>query len=162
MRSLLTYSCLLFFCISCNNSDAVQTEQAPESAAPAAEAVSPTRANPKVEAVAAYSEKVDDGVNYANNWKFAVQMYETPKTFNYLIKIDYKELHLTDSLGIPNFGIAPKVELRKGADPRTCIIGFLDRKGEFKEYKKVAVKNEQLKITTINRYSVATYRASGE
>lgn len=159
---VLAYSCLLLLCISCNNSGADQTEQASEEAVPAAEAVSPTRANPKVEAVAAYSEKVDDGVNYANNWKFAVQLYETPKTFNYLVKIVYKELHLTDSLGIPNFGIAPKVELRKGTEPKTCIIGFLDRKGEFKEYKKVAVKNEQVKITTINRYSVATYRFNGE
>ena len=159
---VLAYSCLLLLCISCNNSGADQTEQASEEAVPAAEAVSPTRANPKVEAVATYSEKVDDGVNYANNWKFAVQLYETPQTFNYLVKIDYKEMHLTDSLGIPNFGIAPKVELRKGTEPKTCIIGFLDRKGEFKEYKKVAVKNEQVKVTTINRYSVATYRANGE
>ncbi|HJV20686.1 MAG TPA: hypothetical protein VJ552_12455 [Sediminibacterium sp.] len=159
---VIIYSCLLICCISCNSSRADQTEQPTDSTVPATEVISATRVNPKTEAVAAYSEKVDDGVNYANNWKFAVQMYETGKTFNYLIKIAYKELRLTDSLGIPNFGIAPKVELRKGAEPRSCIIGFLDRKGEFKEYKKVAVKNEQLKITTINRYSVATYRTEGE
>lgn len=159
---VIVYSCLLICCISCNQSGADQAEQPTDSTPAATEAVSENRANPKTEAVAGYSEKVDDGVNYANNWKFAVQMYETGKTFNYLIKIAYKELRLTDSLGIPNFGIAPKVELRKGTEPRSCIIGFLDRKGAFKEYKKVAVKNEQLKITTINRYSVATYRTDGE
>ncbi len=159
---VVVYCCLLFCCISCNQSGAGQAEQASDSAVVTTEVISATRVNPKTEAVAAYSEKVDDGVNYANNWKFAVQLYETPKTFNYLIKIAYKELRLTDSLGIPNFGIAPKVELRKGAEPRSCIIGFLGRKGEFKEYKKVAVKNEQVKITTINRYSVATYRTEGE
>jgi hypothetical protein len=114
-----------------------------------------TRSKPNPAPVADYNEAVKDDLN---NWKFAVSAYETPLTFRFILRIQYKELRISDSLKIPNFGIQPKVEIRKGKEPLSCIIGFLDKKGQFKEYKKVAIRNEQLKFTTLNSYYVGSYR----
>ncbi|MBC7722456.1 MAG: hypothetical protein H7068_10565 [Pedobacter sp.] len=56
--------------------------------------------------VASFSEPV---VDEFNKWVFAVNIYETKETFKYLIKMGYKELNVTESLHIPNFGIVPKI-----------------------------------------------------
>jgi hypothetical protein len=114
-----------------------------------------TRSKPNPAPVASYSEAVRDDLN---DWKFAVSAYETPLTFRFILRIQYKELRISDSLKIPNFGMQPKVEIHKGKEPLSCIIGFLDKKGQFKEYKKVAIRNEQLKFTTLNSYYVGSYR----
>jgi hypothetical protein len=73
--------------------------------------------------------------------------------------MQYKELRETDTLIIPNLGESPKVEIRKGESAQSCIIGFFDKKGNFKEYKKLIVRNEQLKLITIQTYSVGVVRS---
>jgi hypothetical protein len=114
-----------------------------------------TRSSVKPGPIAEYSERVPDELN---DWKFSVAAYETGRTFHFLLRMQYKELRVNDSLHIPNFGIQPKLELHKGKEPFTCIIGFLDKKGQFKEYKKAAVLHDKLKISTINNYYVGSYR----
>ena len=111
-----------------------------------------TRTTVKSAAVSTYSEPVPDK-DKLNNWKFAVSLYETPAMFKYLVKIEYMALNEKDTVTIPNFGILPQVEVRKGATPLSCIIGFLDKTGEFKPYKQVAVENKNLKITTLRHYA---------
>jgi hypothetical protein len=105
--------------------------------------------------VASYSQPVPDELN---NWQFAVQVYETKRTFHFILRMQYKELRITDSLNIPNFGIQPVVELKKGPEPFSCIIGFRDKKGVFKEYKKAYVSKEKFKFTTLNHYYIASYK----
>lgn len=105
--------------------------------------------------VAKYSERVKDALN---DWQFAVTVYETERTFHFLMNMQYKELRVSDSLHIPNFGTLPRIEVRKGKEPLSCIIGFLDKKDVFREYKKVSIKGEQLKFTTLNSYYVGVYR----
>ena len=105
--------------------------------------------------VASYSEKVKDPLN---DWRFAVDIYETEQTFKYLMKIEYMVQNAEDTLTLPNFGIMPKVEIRKGAEENSCIVGFLDKKGDFKEYKSVALKNKQLKIKTLKYYARTRYK----
>lgn len=105
--------------------------------------------------VASFSEKVKDPLN---DWRFSVDVYETKSTFDFLVKIKYKELDAEDNVKIPNFGIMPKVEVRKGKEELSCIIGFLDKTGEFKEYKLVQVKNQELKISTIKHYARTLYK----
>lgn len=105
--------------------------------------------------VASFIEKVEDPLN---NWKFAVEVYETKATFDFLIKMQYKELEAEDTLNVPNFGIMPKVEIRKGTEKESCIIGFLDKQGEFKDYKLVQIKNNQLKISTLRHYARTRYK----
>lgn len=104
--------------------------------------------------VAQHQEKVD---NPLNDWYFSVKLYETPKTFHYLIKLQYEEIQGEDTLKLPNFGTFPKPVIQKGSEKYSCIIGFLDKENKFREYKKVYVKENRLKITALKHYAVATY-----
>ena len=145
---------VLFF--SCNNNDTNNIQSVKDSIVNnKSEPVSLERLAPSKQPIASYSEAVGDNVNNANNWKFAVNIFETKNTFSYLVKIKYKEIDETDAIGIPNFGIVPKVIIQKGSAPLSCIIGFLGKQGEFKPYKKVCIEKDQLKIITINKYSVS-------
>ncbi|NIJ53439.1 hypothetical protein [Dyadobacter arcticus] len=117
--------------------------------------ISPIRNKVASGPVASFSEKVKDPLN---DWRFAVELYETKATFDFLVKIKYKELDAEDTLKIPNFGIQPKVEIQKGPGEQSCILGFLDKKGVFKEYKMVQVKNQQLKISTLRHYARTRYK----
>ena len=108
----------------------------------------------KKEAVAVYREKTD---NPLNDWYFSVRLFETEKTFKYLLKMQFEEVRGGDTLDLPNFGINPKPELRKGKDKYSCIIGFIDRENKFREYKLVYVKDgSELKLRTLNHYSIVT------
>jgi hypothetical protein len=69
-----------------------------------------------------------------------------------------KRSRVTDSVNIPNFGIAPKPAIQKGKEPLTCIIGFLDKKNEFMPYRQVSFINDRLRIRTVQSYSVGAYK----
>lgn len=105
----------------------------------------------KKEPVAQHREKVD---NPLNDWYFSVRLYETPKTFHYLVKLQYEEIEGEDTLKLPNFGTLPKPVIQKGNEKFSCIIGFMDKENKFREYKKVYVQGTRLKITTIKHYAV--------
>ena len=108
----------------------------------------------KKEPVAEYREKVD---NKINDWYFSVQLLETSRTFYYLIKMQYEEVRGEDTLRIPDFGTDPRPGIRKGKEPYSCIIGFLDKENKFLEYKEVSVRNgKDLILTTINHYTVVS------
>jgi len=107
------------------------------------------------EPIAKYEKPVSDPLN---NWKFAVSASETKYRFNYVLRMHYKEIDESDTLHIPNFGTEPIVEIHKGENDYSCIVGFLDKKKEFKEYKKVAIKGQQMTYTTLKKYFVGVYR----
>ena len=109
----------------------------------------------KEEAVASF--KVTTG-NPLNDWYFKVELYETPTTFHYLLKMQYEEIRGTDTLKLPNFGIWPEPVIKKGNEPFSCIIGFMDKDKKFREYKKVYVKNNVLKVTTLKHYTVYAWK----
>lgn len=104
--------------------------------------------------VAQHIEKVD---NPLNDWYFSVKLYETPKTFHYLIRLNFEEMRGEDTLKLPNFGTLPKPVIQKTKEKYSCIIGFMDKQNQFREYKKVYVKGNQMKITALKHYAVATY-----
>jgi len=109
----------------------------------------------KKEPVAVYKEKVDDPLN---DWYFHVRLYETPKTFHYLVKLQFEEMRGEDTLILPNFGTEPRPVLQKGKDKYTCIIGFFDKNDSFREYKMVSVKEgREMKLSTLHHYAVDTY-----
>lgn len=110
------------------------------------------------EPIVSYVEAVSDNVGNANNWEFSARIYETKKTFVYRLEIRYKELRETAEMEIPNFGTFPKPAIQKAGKQYACMIGFLDKKGEFKEYKKLTAVNDRLKLTTVAHYSVGVYR----
>jgi hypothetical protein len=120
--------------------------------------IAETRIKPAEVPVSEYKEWVSDDVNNANNWEFSARVYETKKTFVYRIVMQYKELRETADMELPNFGMLPKPAIQKGDKKYTCIIGFLDKKGQFKPYKKLSAANDRLKLTTVAHYSVGVYR----
>ncbi|MDE3235656.1 MAG: hypothetical protein KGO81_06860 [Bacteroidota bacterium] len=139
--------CLL---LACNNGASTHNDK-DSVAIIRTDTIPETRATVNEQPVAGYHEKVPDELN---NWSFDVRVMETAKTFHYLLKVQYKEIQATDTLKIPNIGIQPQVEVHKGKDPLSCIIGFRDKQHRFREYKSVNVVNEQLKVTTVGHYSV--------
>ncbi len=157
MRSIVFFCIVLFFA-RCSNADNTDIKSDTVIIVKAS-VISEIRENPNSSPVANYSVAVDDGVNNANQWKFSATLFETKSTFKFLLKMQYKELRETDTLTIPNLQVAPKVAIRKGETNQSCIIGFYDKKGVFKAYKKLIVRNEQLKLITIQSYSVRAVRS---
>lgn len=90
--------------------------------------------------------------------RFGVSIYETAFTFQYLLHMQYEAMLVTDTLSVPNFGIWPVVQVRAGKDKRSCIIGFLDQKKEFKEYKMLTANGDKLKLVVLKKYAVGRYR----
>lgn len=109
------------------------------------------RFNPKSESVANYEQKVP---NDLNKWFFRVDLYETDKRFTYKMKLEYEEIHGDDSITFPNLGVDPKPVIQRGANNMECIIGFLNTDGKFMPYKKVAIVNDNMKVTTVASYAV--------
>lgn len=149
--------CLLTLLLlaGCVNNDASSDTSADSTVIVSYDTIPATRTKVQSAAVATYSEKIADELN---DWQFAVSAYETKKTFQYTLRIQAKEVRVTDSITIPNFGIPPTLELRKGKDPLSCIIGFLDKKKAFKPYKMVSFQNDRLRVRTIASYYVGTYK----
>lgn len=117
------------------------------------ESVPENRVNIKKESIASHVEKTDDPLN---DWYFSVRLFETEKTFQYRMQLQFEEIRGTDTLKIPDLGIAPEPVIRKGEEKYSCIIGFLDKDKQFREYKKVHVKNNTLKVTSLKHYAVTT------
>jgi hypothetical protein len=145
-----------------NEAVVVKAQTAEKSSPPAIKAPAPApaekvpmyRTSVNAEPVAAYKERTD---NPLNDWYFSVKLYETPKTFQYVMKLKYEELEGDDTLNLPNVGIMPKPVIQKGEDKYSCIVGFMDNHDQFLEYKKVYVKYDQLKVTSLKHYTVASY-----
>jgi len=121
-------------------------------APPPAEKIPQFRQTVNTEPVAEYKEKTE---NPLNDWYFSVELYETSKTFQYLMKLKYEEMEGDDTLKLPDLGVMPKPVIQKGPDKYSCIIGFMDNHDQFREYKKLYVQNDQLKVTAIKHYAVS-------
>jgi hypothetical protein len=157
MRAIVYFG-LLILSISCNSIENKQIETKVDTVVIKAPSVSEVREQPSKKPIATFSVPIDDGMGNANNWKFGVNIYETAKTFEYKVQIQYKEIRATEMITIPNFGIDPLVTIKPGKSSLDCIIGFNDSNGLFKEYIQVNVNKEQLKFKKINSYAVYKYR----
>tara|TARA_R110002124_G_scaffold198013_4_gene365044 strand:- start:1101 stop:1580 length:480 start_codon:yes stop_codon:yes gene_type:complete len=156
MKSQLWIVGILATLLACNQNSKQENNNGNNSETVIANDTIPeTRSEVTKQAVASYSEKVPDPLN---DWKFAVNAHETDQTFTYLLKIQYKALDVTDTLTIPNFGIYPTIELKKGPTDFSCIVGFLDKENTFKDYKIVEVVSGQLKIRTLKSYRRGLYQ----
>ena len=111
------------------------------------------RSNPKSTPIAAYEKRVP---NDLNQWFFRVQLFETKQRFIYNLKMQYEEMNEEKEIGFPNLKMEPQPQIRKGAKDFEAIIGFLDNKGEFKEYLKVSADGGNLQLKTLKHYAVST------
>ena len=84
--------------------------------------------------------------------KFGTEIYETPETFKFKLVLYNDGTVVNDTLEFPNFGIAPVIQVKPGTEKLSCIIGFVDNKNVFREYKMLSEKNGQLLLTTLKRY----------
>lgn len=153
MRKILVPLLLLAACSQPDNNSGTNT--ADTTTVISNDTIPELRKNIKNQAIAGYTEKIADELN---DWSFAVSAYETRRTFHYRVEIQAKEIHATDSLDIPNFGIWPVVKIRKDNQARSCVLGFLDKKGEFKPYKRVSFINDELRVKTIAHYYAGAYK----
>lgn len=140
---------LVLLCAACNNKGG--SGNGKDTVMINLDTVAETRTSVKASPVVNYHEKVADALN---DWGFTVNIYETKKTFYYLMKVKYEEMEATDTLKLPNTGIKPVVQVHQGKDKYSCIVGFLDKEQKFREYKKVSVEDNQLKIKVLNHYGV--------
>ncbi len=118
-------------------------------------AIPSERTEVKKEAVASYRVKTDDPLN---DFYFSVQLFETKQTFTYQMKLEFETIDGKDTLKLPNFGTMPEPVIKKGPEKYSAIIGFLDKDKQFREYKKVYVVGDKLKVTALKHYGVATYQ----
>ena len=88
--------------------------------------------------------------------KFGVQIFETPFTFKYLLIMFHDGTEQQDTLYIPNIGISPVIQIKPGNDTLSCVIGFLDKEKVFREYKMLTGTNDQLRLTTLKKYSLGS------
>lgn len=89
--------------------------------------------------------------------KFGVEIYETPGTFKYFLVMYHDGTIQNDTLTVPNFGRWPEVKVKPGKEKFSCIIGFLDNKNDFMEFKMLSAKGDKLRLTILKQYGVATY-----
>lgn len=162
MKMRTNYFLLFFLLAACGgeaSKEAANTDHdsATKANAPvsAADAIPRYRDTVQKEPVAQYRVKTE---NPLNDWYFSVRLFETRRTFHYLIQLQFEEISGTDTLKLPNFGTMPEPVIRQGPEKFSCIVGFLDKEKQFREYKKVYVKDGHLKITALKHYAVATYQ----
>jgi len=84
--------------------------------------------------------------------KFGAEIFETPETFKYFLVMYFDGTVQNDTLILPNLGIQPVVKIKPGDEKLSCIIGFADDKNVFREYKSLAVKNNQMRLSTLKKY----------
>ena len=147
MKKLSTFFITVIF-LSCNNQESAEKVISVISNDTIPELRTVVSSKP----VANFTKNAGDVLN--KDWAFTVRVYETSKTFRFVMKIKFEELEAADTLIIPDLHIQPMVELQPGKEKFSCIVGFKDKEQKFREYKKVSIENNQLKISILKRYGV--------
>ena len=145
---------LLMVCAWACNQPGTQEKSSPRVQTLTHDTIPETRAQVSKKAVASYYAVVGDP---KLDRRFGVSVYETPLTFRYVLRMQYEAVQATDTLKLPNFGSWPKVEVQPGKDKLSCIIGFLDKNGAFKEYKMLKAQGNTMKLETLKKYGVGRY-----
>lgn len=109
------------------------------------------RIDPNPKAIASYMVPMGDP---KLDRRFGVEVFETPFTFKYLLSMQYDGMTQSDSLILPVLNTWPTVIVKPGPDKLSCIIGFLDEKKNFMEYKLLSAKNNQLILKKLKSYEL--------
>lgn len=104
------------------------------------------------QAIAGYNQKVYDPLN--PDWYFTVQLYETKKPLDYIIRMGFEEMEEADTVHYPDLGFPIRPAILKGPDSLTCFVGFIGPDGKFNYYKSVYVEKKQLHIQTVRQYKM--------
>ncbi|POY35017.1 hypothetical protein C3K47_17320 [Solitalea longa] len=155
-KHLLVFFVLLSLLISCKPSALKQNKTENEGK------VEETRAVVSKKAVVVFDQKYVGQIRGAdlNDWRFSVRLYETPKTFWYRMDVVDRELEVSDTVVFPKLGMEMVPALKKGHEPNSCLVGFLDKQGNFLEYKKVVSGSKGLMIRQTKTYYVSSKKAA--
>jgi len=145
------YRALLILLLAACNSANENTKGNKDSIVFTTENIPAERRNVNPQPVKIYEEATK---SFETTDEFKVGLYETKQTFKYLIKISYKNLEAEDTLKVPNFGIEPSVEIVKGKNRPSCIVGFLDKSKQFRESKLIYFEDDKLKVHVLKYYGV--------
>lgn len=140
---------------ACNNPELQSKESTESSVFVSHDTIPDIRIEVSKKPVASYRVPVGDP---KLGREFGVRIYETPFTFKYLLEMQYEAMEETDTLKIPHFGSWPVVEVHPGKDKLSCIIGFLDEKKTFREYKMLSAKGNKMSLTVLKKYGIGRYR----
>jgi hypothetical protein len=110
------------------------------------------RTQVKKEPVAEYQEK-----RGRVEGDFDVKLYQTSKTMAFRVDVDYEGMPGSDTIKLPDLGTEPQPVLQKGTAKHSCVIGFLDNDKNFREFKLVHAKGDELKITTLRHWVVTDH-----
>lgn len=149
---VIFYSVALFACTTNENQTVITKEK--EVVIPA-DTISAYRTTVQKKPVASHVQKVPDELN---DWQFAVHVYETKRRFHYVVRMQYKELRVTDSLNVPNIGIEPTVQIEKDNSPFSCTLGFIDKKGQFKPLSRASINGDRFRFKKVASYAVGVYK----
>lgn len=146
------FSMMLLSVLLCSCTDSINKNNNNDSIISPSENISIARSSVNPNAIKTYEETVK---SFETTDHFKVSIFETNQTFNFLIKISYKQMNETDTLHVPDFGSLPSVDIIKGDSIRpSCIIGFYDKNKNFKESKLIYYKENILKIKVLKYYAV--------
>ena len=138
------------FFLSCNTNTA-NNSQPEDSVVYTTSRIPDVRKTINPTAIKTYSETIK---SFETTDEFKVSLFETQKTFKYLIKISYKNLDAEDTLNVPNFGEVPAVDIKKGDKRPSCIVGFLDNNKQFRESKLIYFEDNKIKAHVLKHYGV--------
>lgn len=146
------FSMMLLSVLLCSCTDSINKNNNNDSIISPSENISTARSSVNPNAIKTYEETIK---SFETTDHFKVSIFETNQTFNFLIKISYKQMNETDTLHVPDFGSLPSVDIIKGDSIRpSCIIGFYDKNKNFKESKLIYYKENILKIKVLKYYAV--------
>lgn len=151
-KIFIAASCLLI--IACGNTNQAENNSAEHTPADTkAPFTLVTRESVNPKPIESYEYKFTDAESKLNNWVFRVNLLETANYHNFDMDIVYQTLETKESINIPNLNIEPKVGLKKIGDTEV-VVGFYDKNDEFKEYYKVYVQDDNLRVEKIKSYNV--------
>ncbi|MCO4292008.1 hypothetical protein NF867_03920 [Solitalea sp. MAHUQ-68] len=152
-KHLLPLLLFVFSVVSCNSKESPKQIE---------DKIETTRSKVSKDAVAVFDQKYVGQImgSDINDWRFSVKLYETPKTFWYRMEVVDRELEIKDTVVFPNLGMNIEPALKKGREPNSCLVGFLDKQGNFLEYKKVVSGPKGLSIKQTQTYYVSTKKVA--
>ena len=156
MRYLLLFLTSIGLLMSCGTDNHTPDTSESTVAPTSNTTISEERPSPKSTPVANYVKRVN---NDLNEWYFRVQLYETKKRFVYRMVMEYETINEEKEITFPNLKEDPKPSIQPGKREYDAIVGFMDNKGQFKDFINVFVENESLRVRTLKYYAVTQKEA---
>lgn len=99
--------------------------------------------------VVIYSQNLDDQVTDND---FVVKVYPTLRDDQFRLVIRYGGNKATDEVSMLPPEYYTRIQLRKGASPGQCILGFVDTKGVFNEMTLITASSTRISIRKLKAY----------